>query len=164
MLSVLAFKRSLAEGILDGGGNEVSLGGSRLTRFMKDVESVTGSMGSGEVVTATEEGGPAGGAGDAESLGDPAGEVSIVQAAEEAATASHDVPSDPWLALAEMGAQFIGAIAAANGAGSPARPRIERDPGNGSQSLRIPLPSPETASRLADVLSALARTLRGGTA
>lgn len=164
MLSVLAFKRSLAEGILDGGGNEVSLGGSRLTRFMKDVESVTGSMGSGEVVTATEEGGPAGGAGDAESLGDPAGEVSIEQAAEEAATASHDVPSDPWLALAEMGAQFIGAIAAANGAGSPARPRIERDPGNGSQSLRIPLPSPETASRLADVLTALARTLRGGTA
>lgn len=164
MLSVLAFKRSLAEGILDGGSNEVSLGGSRLTRFMKDVESVTGSMGSGEVVTATEEGGPAGGAGDAESLGDPAGEVSVVQAAEEAATASRDVPSDPWLALAEMGAQFIGAIAAANGAGSPARPRIERDPGNGSQSLRIPLPSPETASRLADVLSTLARTLRGGTA
>ncbi len=45
MLSVLAFKRSLSEGILDGGSNEISLGGSRLTRFMKDVESVTGSMG-----------------------------------------------------------------------------------------------------------------------
>lgn len=52
MLSVLAFKRSLAEGILDGGSNEVSLGGSRLTRFMKDVESITGS---GEVVTTAEE-------------------------------------------------------------------------------------------------------------
>src|SRR5213083_362692 len=55
MLSVLAFKRSLSEGILDGGSGEISLGGSRLTRFMKDVESVTGSMGEGEAVTPAEE-------------------------------------------------------------------------------------------------------------
>ncbi|WP_428374373.1 helicase-related protein [Lichenicoccus sp.] len=42
MLSVLAFKRSLSAGILDGGNGEISLGGSRLNRFVKDVESVTG--------------------------------------------------------------------------------------------------------------------------
>jgi len=29
-------------GILDGGSGEISLGGSRLNRFMKDVENVTG--------------------------------------------------------------------------------------------------------------------------
>lgn len=51
MFSVLAFKRSLSAGILDGGNSEVSLGGSRLNRFMKDVESVTGQMGEGEAVT-----------------------------------------------------------------------------------------------------------------
>src|SRR5436305_3603638 len=55
MLSVLAFKRSLSAGILDGGSSEISLGGSRLNRFMKDVETVTGRMGEGEAVTAGEE-------------------------------------------------------------------------------------------------------------
>src|SRR5271163_2178759 len=55
MLSVLAFKRSLSAGILDGGSGEISLGGSRLTRFMKDVENVTGRMGEGEAVTLAEE-------------------------------------------------------------------------------------------------------------
>ena len=55
MLSVLAFKRSLAAGILDGGISEVAMGGSRLNRFMKDVENVTGAMGEGEAVTPAEE-------------------------------------------------------------------------------------------------------------
>src|SRR5258705_8981553 len=55
MLSVLAFKRSVSAGILDGGRREVSLGGSRLNRFMKDVENVTGNMGEGEAVTPAEE-------------------------------------------------------------------------------------------------------------
>lgn len=55
MLSVLAFKRSLAAGVLDGGSGEISLGGSRLNRFMKDVENVTGRMGEGEAMTPAEE-------------------------------------------------------------------------------------------------------------
>jgi len=55
MLSVLAFKRSLLAGILDGGTGEISLGGSRLNRFMKDVENVTGRMGEGEAMTPAEE-------------------------------------------------------------------------------------------------------------
>jgi len=55
MLSVLAFKRSLSAGILDGASGEISLGGSRLNRFMKDVENVTGHMGEGEAVTPAEE-------------------------------------------------------------------------------------------------------------
>ena len=55
MLSVLAFKRSLSAGILDGGSGEISLGGSRLNRFMKDVENVTSRMGEGEAVTPSEE-------------------------------------------------------------------------------------------------------------
>lgn len=41
MLSVLKFKRSLFEGVLDGGEKEVFLGGSRLNRFMETVESAT---------------------------------------------------------------------------------------------------------------------------
>ncbi len=60
MLSVLAFKRSLSAGILDGGSGDVSFGGSRLNRFMKDVENVTGRMGEGAAVTPEEEAGHAG--------------------------------------------------------------------------------------------------------
>src|SRR5258705_9440967 len=57
MLSVLAFKRSLSAGILDGDSGEISLGGSRLNRFMKDVEGVTGRMGEGAAVAASGGGG-----------------------------------------------------------------------------------------------------------
>src|ERR1700733_5126775 len=55
MLSVLSFKRSLSAGILDGGSSEISLGGSRLNRFMKDLENVTGRMSEGEAVAPAEE-------------------------------------------------------------------------------------------------------------
>ena len=45
MLSVLAFKKSLFAGVLDGGENEVFLQGTRLSQFMKSVEQVAGAMG-----------------------------------------------------------------------------------------------------------------------
>jgi hypothetical protein len=42
-----------------------------------------------------------------------------------------------------------------------AHPWIERDPATGGQSLKLPLPPPETARQLANALSALADSLRG---
>ncbi len=44
MLSLLGFKKSLFAGVLDGGENEVFLGGSRLTRFIESVEKVTSQI------------------------------------------------------------------------------------------------------------------------
>lgn len=44
MLSVLRFKKSLFAGVLDGGETEISLGKSRLARFMESVESVTNAI------------------------------------------------------------------------------------------------------------------------
>lgn len=44
MLSVLAFKKSLAAGILDGGDSQVTLQGTRLSKFMETVDQVTGSL------------------------------------------------------------------------------------------------------------------------
>ncbi|MCK1741903.1 DEAD/DEAH box helicase [Bradyrhizobium sp. 139] len=158
MLSVLAFKRSLSEGILDGGNNEISLGGSRLSRFLKDVENVTGSVRPGEAVTAEEEAGQVEGAGDA---GPVSSAAPVVRAGEASTAASRDSSSDPWQSLIEMGSQLVGAIVAANGAGAVGHPWIERDPKTGGQNLKIPLPPPEAARRLADVLGALAERLRG---
>jgi SNF2 family DNA or RNA helicase len=44
MLSLLKFKKSLFAGVLDGGDPEVSMGGSRLTKFMESVEAATGEI------------------------------------------------------------------------------------------------------------------------
>ena len=148
MLSVLAFKRSLSAGILDGGSGEISLGGSRLTRFMKEVENVTGRMGVAEAVTPAEEAGSV-------ALPD---DDAVIQAPGPGAAVA---PPDPWQALLEVGAQFVGALASARNPNAAAHPWIERDPATGAQNLRIPLPPPETVQHLANALSALAEGLRG---
>ncbi len=162
MLSVLAFKRSLSAGILDAGPGEISLGGSRLSRFMKDVEKVTGHMGEGEAMA-------------------PAEEAITVAATEElsmAATAvdntgaggtvrkgggaaSDEARTDPWSALLQVGTQFISALAAAGDSSAVSHPWIERDPTTGARHIKVLLPPPETARRLADALSILADTLQG---
>ncbi len=167
MLSVLAFKRSLSAGILDGGSGEISLGGSRLNRFMKDVENVTGHMGEGEAVTPAEEVRNIGAADDAGSGEDAnanvnigAGERAIAQVA-GAGVSPRDADPDPWQALVQVGAQFVAALASANDPGAPAHPWIELDPAAGAQNLKMPLPPPETARQLANALSALADSLRG---
>jgi hypothetical protein len=167
MLSVLAFKRSLSAGILDGGSSEISLGGSRLNRFMKDVENVTERMGEGEAVTPAEEVRDIGTAGDGGSGEDAnadvnieASEMALVQA-DGAGASPREVGPNPWQALVQVGAQFVAALAAANDPNAPAHPWIERDPATGAQNLKMPLPPPETARQLANALSALADSLRG---
>lgn len=180
MLTVLAFKRSLSAGILDGGTGEVSLGGSRLSRFMKDIEAVTGQMGEGDAMTPAEE---AAGAAPAE---DPAPEPADVHRAtvptpespdspeatgDEAETAGPDEAparpapapgaADPWQALVQVGAQLVAALAAGNDPSAPAHPWVERDPATGARNLKLPMPSPETARQLGDALAALAEMLKG---
>jgi len=167
MLSVLAFKRSLSAGILDGASGEISLGGSRLNRFMKDVENVTGRMGEGETVTPAEEVRNIVAADDAGSLEDATadGDMGAGKTASArtggAGAPPRDTGSDPWQALVQVGEQFIAALAAANDPAASAHPWIERDPATGMQSLKLPLPPPETARQLANALSAFADSLRG---
>jgi SNF2 family DNA or RNA helicase len=164
MLSVLAFKRSLSAGILDGGTGEISLGGSRLNRFMKDVENVTGKMGEGEAVTPAEEAprmapetptasdvsAPVPETVQAEKVG--VGET----APEPAPVAAPSAASDPWSALIDLGSQLISALTTAEAS----HPWIERDPATGVRSLKVPLPPPETATRITDALTALAQAIR----
>ena len=167
MLSVLAFKRSLSAGILDGGSSEISLGGSRLNRFMKDVENVTGGMGVGEAVTPAEEVGNIVTSDESISAGDIAADIDLgvggmaVARTDGAAASPSDTGSDPWQALLQVGAQFVAAMAAANDPTAPAHPWIERDPATGVQNLKMPLPPPEMAKQLANAFSALADSLRG---
>ncbi|HTD29713.1 MAG TPA: DEAD/DEAH box helicase, partial [Xanthomonadaceae bacterium] len=167
MLSVLAFKRSLSAGILDGGVGEISLGGSRLNRFMKDVENVTGRMGEGEAITAAEEAGCVADSSVAAPAPDKLdamrdeGERKTVAAPEAQEPPTTSISANPWESLVQVGAQLVGALAAANDPGRPAHPWVERDPASGASTLKIPLPPPETARRLADALSQLAKALHG---
>lgn len=48
MLSVLAFKKSLFAGVLDGGEVDVFMQGTRLSKFMESVEQVAGAIGEDE--------------------------------------------------------------------------------------------------------------------
>jgi hypothetical protein len=171
MLSVLAFKRSLSAGILDGGQGDISFGGSRLSRFMKEVESVTGHMGEGEAMAPAEEAGSVASAvvespveldaaeaaavsGDLATAADPS-------VPEVAAPAAQAPGVDPWDVLLLAGAQLVSALRAAGEGGDTSHPWVERDPATGACSLKLPLPAPRTAQRLADTLSVLAESLRG---
>jgi superfamily II DNA or RNA helicase len=169
MLAVLAFKRSLSAGILDGGTGEISLGGSRLNRFMKDVENVTGHMGEGETMTPVEEASGVTTVTEAplapEAHADTkvgTGEMAISAHGEQ--NAPEQPPrnaADPWQVLAQLGTQLVSALGAASNPAAPAHLWIERDPRTGAQSLKVPLPPPETAGQIADALSMLANALRG---
>ncbi len=171
MLSVLAFKRSLSAGILDGGQSEIALGGSRLSRFMMEVEKVTGHMGEGEAIVPAEEAASVAGASVEPPVEAAAAEASAVAAdaasaadagaPEAAAPAPQEAGADPWVALIQVGAQLVSALSAEGDAAAAPHPWIERDPASGTRSLRLPLPPPQTARRLADALLAIADSLRG---
>jgi hypothetical protein len=68
--------------------------------------------------------------------------------------------ADPWQVVVQIGAQLLSALAETRDAATPAHPWIESDPATGMRSIKLPLPSPQTAKRLADALSALADALR----
>src|SRR4030095_5697066 len=107
MLSVLAFKRSLSAGILDGGSSEISLGGSRLNRFMKDVENVTGRMAEGAAVTPEEEvrnilTADDSGSGDVKADPNIGADEKMIGRADGAGTATRDASLDPWQALVQV--------------------------------------------------------------
>jgi hypothetical protein len=141
MLSVLAFKKSLFAGVLDGGESEVLMQGTRLAKFMEAVDEVTGAMGAAEPAQALPSDPP------------PAGDVE--PAPEEPAA------PDPWAALLDAGLELVEALARRGGADSgELLATIERDPRTGRDVLRLPLPQPQTVQRLADALGGLLAGLR----
>ena len=167
MLSVLAFKRSLSAGILDGGSGEISLGGTRLNRFMKDVENVTGQMGEGEAMAPAEEAAhvataPVEAPESAGAVRQDDGAAALEPKPVAADSAPHAAGPDPWAGLLQIGAQLLSALSAPGESTAAAHPWIERDAATGARSLKLPMPPPETANRLADALSAFSDVLRRG--
>lgn len=146
MLSVLAFKKSLFSGVLDGGESEVFLQGTRLSQFMKSVEQVAGAMGEDEADAGPREMTPTL-AETATPIAESADRNDAIVAADAADAA------DPWAVVLEAGAALLQGLAAARagtGAGNGTAPiSIERDPVTGQASIRLPLPEPAVLQRLA---------------
>ncbi len=97
-------------------------------------------------------------------MGDDGTGRTAIARADGAEAPPRDVGANPWQALVQVGAQFVAALAAANNPDAPAHPWIERDPTTGAQSLKMPLPPPETARQVANALSALADSLHNALA
>jgi hypothetical protein len=167
MLSVLAFKKSLFAGVLDGGANEVFLQGTRLSSFMESVEQVAGAIGEADADPAAELPGAASSGGTPSAAVDMAQTDDATRGVAEGAAAAHPglakapaaqdaaprtEPADPWTAILEAGAALLQGLAEARTAGASvaAAPiTIERDPVTGQASVRLPLPDAAVMQRLA---------------
>jgi len=177
MLSLLAFKKSLFAGVLDGGEREVFLQGTRLSQFMKSVEQVAGAMGEadadpdetmpsapGAAGMAPAPADPAPKHDDALPIDEPQADVPPISEAQidpapattaGAASAGHET-ADPWAAILDAGAALLQGLAtarSASGTAPGAAPfAIERDPITGQASVRLPLPEPAVLQKLAKAL------------
>jgi hypothetical protein len=182
MLGVLAFKKSLFAGVLDGGDRNVFMNGTRLSKFMESVDEVTGSMGPADVAEVASARAMAGHA-LAEGPQTQLAQASSPQmglrpdagggeapASDDDAAASHDAPTAfpaaGWAPLLEAGLQWLAAFsdapppAGATGARGPATARITTDPATGERNLTVPLPDPATLRWLADGLKGLLTRLQ----
>jgi hypothetical protein len=172
MLGVLAFKKSLFAGVLDGGNSAVFMNGTRLAKFMESVDEVTGAMGTAEEASPA----PVGAAhapaqqsmAEVDEAAPPAPPPAEVAGSEQATEAAASpaappgtAPADPWAPLLEAGLRWIESLnvsdapAAADGDKDDRRPRISTDPRTGARSVTLPLPDPATVQRLAEGLTRL---------
>ncbi len=177
MLNLLKFKKSVFSGVLDGGQDEVFLGGTRLKRFMESVETATDSL----------------------SASTPSPVASIEPdeacdsvASDERPTASTDAtaaamaerppaqtpaasvaPEQLWSDLATAGMAMLDGLSrmfasgSAQGDSKPSGPGravpsaptglLERDERTGQTYMKLPVPEPETLQKLVDVLAAFTR-------
>ena len=181
MLSILAFKKSLFAGVLDGGPNEVLLGGSRLRRFMESVAAVTTAAARPTPEAPPPAVRPPLVAREATSS-DLARHVSVQalasssgqeggrpqQRASSAAAAgtleSRQPPADSWASLLTAGLKLVESLTAASsgngdGAAAAASRWIETDAETGRAYVRLPVPDAQVLQTLGAALSKLINSL-----
>lgn len=146
MLSVLSFKQSMFAGVLDGGANEVFLGGSRLKRFMDSVDKVTQAIPAAMPPEEKDEGEPD-------------------KVHDEETAPAHALAEPDWGTLISAGLTLLNKLGGALSAepGAPAKVgsglRIETDESTGQRHLKLPVPSGEVLRDIASFLNQLAEKL-----
>jgi superfamily II DNA or RNA helicase len=170
MLSVLKFKKSLFAGVLDGGEKEVFLGGSRLNKFMEQVEAATSAIPEEALLEDAEEA--------LRSLG-TAGEPPARQAGRPKRRPPPPLPdrmpalsaaaSDPWTGLLQAGMALLqqaagatgnGAVAGRTAAGTGGRSLVRRDAQTGETYLHLSVPQPEVLEQALEAVGSLLESLR----
>ena len=170
MLSLIDFKKSVFAGVLDGGNDEVFLGGSRLKTFMETVERATGNV----PPAMPPEEAPSATAAETEAISDA---QMALEEKQEAAAGVAAAPADTgavWTELATAGLSFLeklgqalqGTSPAPPAAGQPAKQAdanaalpaalLARDEQTGQPYLKLPMPKPEVLQSIADLLGKLA--------
>ncbi|MDP2787152.1 MAG: DEAD/DEAH box helicase [Pseudomonadota bacterium] len=173
MLSVLAFKKSLFAGVLDGGAGDIFMNGTRLSKFMESVEEVTQTAAATPAENdaaeaareeaseaATEVAPDTAPAMAGEPRPEPAHESiaappSSAEVSTELQAAPTSTPANPWAPLLEVGLQLLGGLSGATQPGQAPSPVLETDPKTGRTYLKLPVPEPATIQRLADALREL---------
>jgi hypothetical protein len=168
MLSLLSFKRSLFAGVLDGGEDQVLLGGTRLKRFMESVEKATTTIPipmPRETAESQEE--------TSRGLEEAKGEDEADGNGKAARAVTPEAPTAGLTDLLTAGLSFLDTLGKAlaagetttaerKGHGVSADSLIGRDPASGQAYLKLPLPGGETLKKIADVLGTLAQAFRPG--
>jgi superfamily II DNA or RNA helicase len=172
MLSVLAFKKSLFAGVLDGGEKQVFLGGSRLTKFMETVEKVTTSIPTPapEPTTAETEREQAAVRVESNGDGQQPGRTGPARHGSEAAAAA--ATADPLSGLLQTGLALLEQLAASAGPAAAGRPQrngdraagalVEtvRDEATGRTFVKLPMPDPDVLQRTLQAVEVLLDGLR----
>jgi hypothetical protein len=169
MLGLLSFKKSVFAGVLDGGANEVFLGGTRLKQFMDSVEKVAA-----EIPRPM----PAAGAADGSGAEQVPSAASASQAEpmvspSQAAATPPSPPQQPLVSpqalgdLLTAGAAFLNQLGqslrhadagAAAGGSSGTSSLLGRDEATGQAYLKLPLPQGEALEAVMKLLHAFTGT------
>jgi superfamily II DNA or RNA helicase len=172
MLDVLAFKKSVFAGVLDGGANEVFLGGTKLKKFMETVDKVTASI--PDPMPKQEQPEPA-----AEAAADAVKEVEDIAIAPIGDATSAEVPTipaaEPWQDLVNAGISLFTSFTRAMSAASPEggsstlsfQPEklaalVARDEQTNTPYLKLPMPNPNAMRDIAQAVGALAAAIQKG--
>ena len=182
MLELLAFKKAMFSGVLDGGKDEVFMGGSKLKKFMETVERATVSMDE-QLPGKALEPDPTRGNGKAPGLGpvedEPAREAKMpVGEASRAKAKAEPFRQDVWTDVLSAGMQLLEKFTLAIGESSADGPSadseqrsaaqspaglvlpadfVARDEKTGQAYVRLPMPEPEIVRKIVDVLGALTK-------
>jgi superfamily II DNA/RNA helicase len=145
MLGLLAFKKSMFAGVLDGGENEVFMGGTRLNRFMESVEKATGAI--------------------PEQMPAEPDRIATGERPKPAGQALADsTPHDrAWADVFSAGMSLLEKISGALSAGKPREKSaagpvalppgfISTDESTGRPCLKLPLPKPDVLKKIVDLL------------
>ena len=186
MLDLLAFKKAMFSGVLDGGKNEVFMGGSKLKKFMETVDKATTSLYDPlpsepeEPQAARGNGRPAADSPDVSPGRDTPSSADKPRAADAGQPTSRpqSPPPDAWTDVLSAGMQLLEKFTRAIGDTSPASPSgdskqrsadrspaglalpsdfLARDEKTGQTYVKLPMPEPEVVQKIVDMLGALTK-------